>query len=143
MTRLHYPREFRQQSPAVTVEKKKKNQGVLTQKDGFWRSLCHEPGHQKCTRAAKMARFPEPLGLRSGFTQWANQRSTPCSPASSPRRYGEYKTRPRNGPFLRQIRSEPVEIRRGPTQNPIPGAREVVRRPVCRQAFSLVLGRDA
>lgn len=44
MTRLHYPREFRQQSPVVSVDKKTK---VPTQKCVSVRSQCHEIVPQK------------------------------------------------------------------------------------------------
>lgn len=89
MTRLHYPREFRQQSPAVLMEKPK---GAITKiRLGSISLPLINPKMQPDNQKGPIHRAAR---VRSGFRQWANQRSTPCSPASSPRRYSEYKTRP-------------------------------------------------
>lgn len=84
MTRLHYPREFRQQSPAVLV--KKNTKGAITKKprlnSSFMPSTDPSPLKNKKMqpRMPEKAQITEPPGSVPDSRQTgANQRSTPRS----------------------------------------------------------------
>lgn len=103
MTRLHYPREFRQQSPAVYV----KNTRVLAhtqKKRQLTLSLGHELIHEKGSWTVCKKKCSASQSLSSGsFRIQAMGESTIYTffgGTSSPRRHSEYKPRPRNGPFF-------------------------------------------
>lgn len=137
MTRLHYPREFQQQSPAVLLKKTR----VLSQN---WDRFDHSAINQTQT-AITMPKGPKSRAarVRSGFgngrindLHLARQLARLAATANIRQGQETVLSTPK---YFKRVRfhSNPL------SESPILKKRKVIQVPVCRESFSLVLGRDA
>lgn len=135
MTRLHYPREFRQQSPAVWVEKNQEYQHNTRGPVG------HSAMNKSRNKPPGCGKRPAPRSLSASFRiqQWANHRSPARLAATAIiKSLGRQTVRPIPD-YCKCRRSH----RNPEAKTRIPDEEALIQTKVRREAFTLALGRDA